>query len=468
MQFKMLGDEDIGKIHETALVILESIGMQVAGDEARGILLSAGAQEKNGRLLLDSRLIEQALSSVPQNGFEVAGRDRKVRYRIAPGTVRFRPAGGLPFVYDTVSKRRRPATLEDGRAIARLIDGLEDIDVANCAASPAEIGVGIHNVRRFAIAIEESIKPADITASGPDEVRTVAEIARLFRRDDKDLRDAPPVVVYVSPTSPMRLSEQEALATIECARQGLPLAPLSCPSLAATAPVTVAGAVAQEWAEELFQIVLAYAVRPGLPVVACNRINPVDMRRGNTVFYGAAPALSAAAFTEVARRFGLPANSWGFSSASHLPDLQAGAERMLGALVAALPGTAVISGAGALSSALITSAEQLVVDNEIAGLVRQTLQGVEVSSESLASEYLEDGIAEGTFLTSEHTLRMLQSGKLSMPEVFTLEPYETWAENPAELFDRAKSRVDQILGARQAPDPKLSQEIERILAAVGA
>ena len=470
MRFTVLTTGDIQKIHETALHLLQSVGMAIPGESVGRVLRAAGARERNGRFVFEPKKVEEALAQVPKDGFSVSGRDLGRGFRVAAGAVRFRPAGGLPFVFDPKTLRRRPATMRDAEIVVKVIDGLPNIDVVNCAVSPPDIGVGIRNVRRFAVSIMGSSKPTDITASGPDEVRAVADIARVFRSSDRELQENPPVIVYVSPTSPMRLSEEEALATVECARQGLPLAPLSCPSLAATAPVTVAGGVAQEWAEELAQIVLAYAVHPGLPVVACNRINPIDMRRGNTIFSGAVPCLSAAAFTEVAAHFGVPANSWGFSTSSHVPDLQAGAERMLGAFVAAAAGTAVISGAGALGNALIASPEQLAIDDEIASLARSTIAGVEVNRETLAIDFLEQGIAEGTYLSSEHTINVLQAGGLWSADLLAADPYETWAEAGVGIVERAEARVQEIVGSPESGmvDKAAISEVGRILEAAGA
>lgn len=470
MIFRLLAQQNVKDIHDAALGMLEAIGMDIGGEAPRQALLDIGATIKDGRACLRGELIEEVLSQIPKNGFEVAGRDGEPRLRIAPGAGRFRPAGGLPFVYDWRTERRREATMVDAAEIVKLADALDGIDVANCAASPADVGVGIHNVRRFTTAITYSTKPTDITASGPDEVIAVAEIALLLRGSSEALRETPLVVVYVSPTSPLRLSEQEGLAVMECARRGLPLAPLSCPTLGATAPITVAGAVAQQWAEELAMIALAYTIQPGLPIVACNRVFPMDMRGGNALASGADIGLAAAAFTELATASGLPTNSWGFACSSHLPDIQAGAERMLGAMLAALSGTAVISGAGTLSTALMTSPEQLVIDNEIIRIVRHALDGVSVSQETLAITSMKQGIRDGTFLATDHTLNVLRSGTLLMPDLFMSQPYETWASNGRTLMEHAHSRVAEILSQHEvAPlDRDVADEIARILETSGA
>ena len=470
MIFRVLDDEGVKGIHEAAVGMLATIGMKVGGEDARRALLDAGGKEKEGRVYLSGEMVETALEAVPKGGFEVSGREGGNRIRIAPGELAFRPAGGLPFTTEYPGERRRVATMADGERIVRVVEGLAEIAITNSAVSPAADGVGIRNVRRFANAVRYSRKPTDITASGADEVAAVHEIAVALRGSRAALERDPLVVVYVSPTSPLRLSEGEGRAVLACAERGLPLALLSCPTLAATAPATLAGGVAQQWAEELAMLVLAYTVRPGLPVVACSRLNPMDMRGGNTVVSGAAPGLATAAGAEVAAHFGMPMNGWGFGTSSHSADLQAGAERMTGALLAAMSGTSVISGAGTLDNALASAPEQLVIDNELAQIVRQVVKGVEVSEETLASAFLAEGVSEGTFLASEHTVRHLRDGEMWMPDLFSSEPFQRWEQERKDLMDRAHARVEEILAKGEAVELESDKlaEVERILKAAGA
>ena len=465
MQFRVLDQKGIRDIHAAAVMMLDSIGMDIAGEQPRRALLQAGAAQKNGRILIAEELIEEALSAVPKDGFELFGRNPEQRCRIAPGQVHFRPAGGLPFIIDYPSKTRRNPTMADAANIVRVIDALDGIAIANSVVSPAEIGVGPKNVLRFVNTIRNSTKPTDITASGPDEVAAIHEIAQVIRSSPDALQRQPLVLFYISPTSPLRISENEALAVMECAQRRLPLGPLSCPTLAATAPATMAGGLAQQWAEELAIIVLAYTICPGLPVMACSRVNPVDMRRGNTILSGAVPGLMTAAFADLAASYNLPTNGWGFASASHIPDLQAGAERMANTMLAVLSGTSIISGAGALGNALITTLEQLVIDNEIIGILRSTCKSLEVTSQTLALDYLAEGLRDGTFMASQHTLDHLRSGKMWMADLFCSEPYDIWDQKKTDLIDRATQRVQQILRSHEVTplDSAQDKEIEAII-----
>ena len=129
----------------------------------------------------------------------------------------------------------------------------------------------------------------------------------------------------------------------------------------------------------------------------------------------------------------------------------------------------IISGAGTLGNALVSTAEQLVIDNEIIGILRDLCKGVSVTPDTLTRDYLAEGVREGTFLTSQHTLDHLRSGQMWMADLFCSEPYEIWAGKKTDLIDRASARVSEILSSHEvAPlDAAKNKEIEAICAVFG-
>ena len=146
--------------------------------------------------------------------------------------------------------------------------------------------------------------------------------------------------------------------------------------------------------------------------------------------------------------------------------MQAGAERFANAVTAVMAGVSVISGVGSLGNALISTPEQLVIDNEIIGILQDLRKGVTVTPQTLAHDYLAEGVGEGTFLASQHTLDHLRSGQMWMPDLFCCEPYESWAKKETDLIGRATARVSDILANHEvAPlDAAKDKEIEAIIA----
>src|SRR3546814_19121085 len=83
-------------------------------------------------------------------------------------------------------------------------------------------------------------------------------------------------------------------------------------------------------------------------------------------------------------------------SDSKLPDAQAGAEKGITGLAAALAGSNYIHhSAGFLESLLTVAYEQYVIDNDVNGSILRMLKGIEVTEESRSIEVNDDVCKEG-------------------------------------------------------------------------
>jgi trimethylamine--corrinoid protein Co-methyltransferase len=106
--------------------------------------------------------------------------------------------------------------------------------------------------------------------------------------------------------------------------------------MGATAPVTVAGALIQGYAEVLAGLALAQLWRPGAPVVMGILAYPFDMRRMLPNFGDPASQLVQFYAAELGRRLGVPVRGDGAITSAKVDDAQSGAEggRVLSAAVA--------------------------------------------------------------------------------------------------------------------------------------
>jgi trimethylamine--corrinoid protein Co-methyltransferase len=86
-----------------------------------------------------------------------------------------------------------------------------------------------------------------------------------------------------------------------------------------------------------------------------------------------------------------------------VPDAQAGHEKTMTSLLPALAGANLIYGMGMLELGVTFSFAQLVIDNEIAGMVKRVVQGVKVTDETLAVELIKKVGAGKDFLAQKHT-----------------------------------------------------------------
>jgi trimethylamine--corrinoid protein Co-methyltransferase len=233
-------------------------------------------------------------------------------------------------------------------------------------------------------------------------------------------------------------------AILAVARSGAPFHSLPAPSLGATGPVTMAGALAQQHAEVLASFVLAAAAKSGAPVVYCSRIGPIDLRTAMSAWGGPEVGMTGACAAQLAHRLGFPCDSYGLCTNAALLDPQFAYERLANALVPALGGVDILSGVG-MGGNLAGGMEIAVIDNEIVGLIKQIVAGCEVSEATLAYDIMAEVIPrDGVFLAEMHTVKQMRKGALWVPGISV----RAESEGPQALeglVARARARAKEIL-----------------------
>ena len=113
---------------------------------------------------------------------------------------------------------------------------------------------------------------------------------------------------------------------------------------------------------------------------------------------------------------------------------------------------------------MTTSYEQLVVSNEVIGLVRRITQGFEMNEETMALDLMDKIGPGGEFLTSEHTLKHFKENWF--PDLIWRFPYEKWEKKgKKDLGARANEKARRIL-ENHHPQPlakKLKAELRKLV-----
>jgi len=126
--YKPLTEESITKVHQTAMRIIEEIGFEINSETALELFEGAGAQvnKKERRVRLPKEkaleLIEMAPSEV-----RLCGQDEKNDISLGGNRVYAGTGGTALYIYEPDTDRKRRATLEDLKRIAKLVDQLDNI-----------------------------------------------------------------------------------------------------------------------------------------------------------------------------------------------------------------------------------------------------------------------------------------------------------------------------------------------------
>ncbi|MFH1906283.1 MAG: trimethylamine methyltransferase family protein [Chloroflexota bacterium] len=462
MSFNFLSPEEIEAIHQASLRILAGTGVALTELKSRDLLTAAGATTRGTRILLPPELVEKCIQQAGKTT-TIRGRGGTVK-TLGDGSLYFHNLGGAPNVYDPASGTRRPATVQDVRDAARLLDALENCHTITPFFTPTEVPGGIMSLAMYRHALPHTVKPVQ----GPGvqyaaEARYAVKMAEVIGKPEEVL------TLALSPVSPLTIPDHEAEAIMEIARLGIAFAPLPCPTAGTTAPMSIAGAVAQQNAEVLAALALAQLVRPGLPIIYCGRLAMMEPRTGLSVWGGVELGIASAATVQVGHRYGLPVNVYGFSTNAHSLEVQNGFERGLNALLPALAGADELSGIGEMEAGVMGSFAQMVADNEFAGSILRVRKGIAADADALAVEVVAAAMeSTRNFLGQKHTLKYLKSGEVLLTRLAERASWETWEAGGRQgLAERAQAEAERILRERQVTplEPSQERELDSILAA---
>jgi trimethylamine--corrinoid protein Co-methyltransferase len=254
---------------------------------------------------------------------------------------------------------------------------------------------------------------------------------------------------------------------IDLCRAGIPIIIWPMPLTGATAPVTVAGTCLMSVVEFLSGLALFQTAAPGCPLIFPLGPEVLDMKTGMAVCAGPEIPLFNLILGQMARFYDVPAIGVGLNSDAKIPGIQAAYESMETGLAAALSGADLLVGIGVLDDNNTLSFPQMIVESEIARMVKRIREGVVVSDETLMSHLIEKAGPGSHFLGFRETLDGLKRGDVFFPRFGFRNAYDKFFEEGRNELDVARKEVARIL-ALPDPDPlppETDRELRRILAA---
>jgi trimethylamine--corrinoid protein Co-methyltransferase len=460
---QFLSEDALDQIEQTAYRLLSEVGIELEHGQAQEMLHGLGCRVKGNRTLIPRQVVRWALDHVTANS-ESRNLDGTYAFTFGDGQVRFHNGGGQPYALDLHTGASRPATLQDIADVTRLLDALPHVDHITPLFGAQDVPPELLFVESTGAMLRNTRKPVSSAAiDKPEDVPYVVEMAAACCGGLEAFRKEPNISISVSPVSPLKFTGAVTGAIMAVAQSGAPFHSLPAPSLGATGPVTMAGALAQQHAEVLASFVIAAAARPGTPVVYCSRISPIDMRTAISTWGGPEVGMTGACAAQLAHRLGLPCDTYGLCTSSPLLDPQFAYERLANALVPALAGVDMLSGVGN-GGGLVAGFEIAVIDDEIISLIKHIVAGCEVNETTLAYEVMQRVIpGDGVFLGERHTVKQVRKGALWLPTISVRGGDAAGAS--ANVVAKARARAKEILRTHQVeplPDD-VSRHLDEIV-----
>jgi trimethylamine--corrinoid protein Co-methyltransferase len=304
---RVFSEDQVAAIHETALRVLEELGMRVLLPDARAILAAGGAlvDEDTQMVRIGRDLVADALAAAPRSIRCHAG-SRERDLTLEPGVLTFIGGSGAPNATDR-ERGRRAGTLQDFADFVRLVQGFDVLQMQGAYVEPQDIDMRFRHYAVNRAQLTLSDKLPFVFARGTPQVADGFEMIRLARGlSEDDFRDRVHCYTVINTNSPRQLDIPMAQGIIDFARAGQVSIITPFCLAGAMAPITVAGALTLQHAEALAGITLAQLSRRGAPVVYGSFSSNVDMKSGAPAFGTPEHVKATLGAGQLARHLGLP------------------------------------------------------------------------------------------------------------------------------------------------------------------
>ncbi|MFC1971528.1 trimethylamine methyltransferase family protein [Chloroflexota bacterium] len=464
--FKPLNSQDISRIHETVLHVIEEVGCQVNSEIALEALKKAGASvdKAQQRVRLSPGKVMELIGQAPSE-ITLYGRDEKHDIHMGGSRVYAGTGGTALNIYEPKTGEKRLATLDDLKRIAKLVDNLDNIHLFLLPTYPNELPAEKVDVNRFFAGLDNTTKHIMGGVYTLDGANQVIKMAEIVAGSAEALRQHPLISIITCSISPLIIDGKYGDMVVAIAKRGIPLVCPAEPLCGATSPVTLAGNLVIQTVDSLIGVMLAQAVNPGTPVIFGSVATNTDLRDLKYIAGSVEMGLLNAAGAQMAQFYKLPFYATGGMTDSKVLDSQSGYESAITSLLCALAGANFIhDSAGLMEFAMTVCYEKYIIDNEILGMVMRAVEGIKVDDETLAYDLIKQVGPGGNFVTAKHTRRFMRREHYQ-PSLSNRDNREEWESKGSKpTWERAAEKVQAILDNHTGglPDTVRSQVFAEI------
>ncbi len=455
-----LTQEQLERVHEASLEILENTGMLVRHEKARRIFARHGCQVDAEKQIVKfpRKVVEQFRAMMPPT-FTFRGRDPKFDRTLPTESPVVVTGSSAPDIIDPVTGKERRSRSDDIARIAHLINNLPGYDVFSVSTLADDAAPGQFTVSRLYPALKYCLKPVRITTKDLDDAAKILRLGELIAGSEAAYRERPFITHHFCPVvSPLTMDYLSTESIIFFAEQKLPVYPTIVPNAGLTSPMSLAGTLAQGNAEFLAAAALMQMVCEATPLIYATLPTVADMRTGAYASGGVECGMLLMAFAQMAHFYNVPSGGYIGLTNSKVNDAQAGYETGLSTMAALTAGADLFNMGGLLDALKVFDFGKAVTDDEIAQMLKRAKRGFDVDDKELALDVIAQVGPGGSFMVNPHTVKRMKTAGL-LTTLSDRNACVQWeGKGSLDTQARAMQRAREIL-KRPAPQP-FSPEVE--------
>jgi len=465
--FQVLSEEERHRVHDESLKVLEHTGVKVETREGRRILKLAGVSvdENTSIVKFPRSLVESSLKQVTRD-FVLSARRPGADLVMNSGESTLCPDGGGTMVLDCKTGERRAATYDDWQDVTRLADAIDEVGVYWCPVHPAartatsgsRIDYACRVFRNFSKHIQD-------TPSYAEQVPLFTEILQVIFGTKEDIRKNHPVSGLLCPQSPLMIDKAYTEGYLALKGWNVPVAIMPMPLMGATSPGNMISTIVQGNCEVLATICLVQANEPGVPIIYAPALAVMNPRTAMLSDASMEYTIMDSAATEMARHYGIPAESSPGGSDAHVPNVQHFLESASMGMPTMLSWPDIVVGPGMLDGSTVSCLEKFVIDVELFRLAKHAHRGVNTSKDNWLTDVISSVGPGGNYLCEQSTASAVRSDDWYVTDFGSHDTYDNWvASGKKDVVEEASDKVQSILTAHE-PLP-LGDDAEKELAKI--
>ena len=276
--FRMCSYEQLTRLHNASLEVLERTGVKIFEDTALKILAEGGAYvDFDERVVrIPAHMVKAAIQSAPSR-IVVANPAGKRSLFLERNNVYFGTGTDLPTHMDPYTKEVRPTTLHDIENIAKVVDKAENFAYVSNQGLAQDIPQYLHDMITLKAMRQYCAKPNLSTATDAGNLKCLIDMCAEMAGGYEELKRSPSIMLYNEPVSPLMNSEEAIQKLMMCAEYGIPTTYASGGVSGGTSPVTLSGSIVCSNAECLAGLVLHQLIKKGAPFIYGYIFGAMDM-----------------------------------------------------------------------------------------------------------------------------------------------------------------------------------------------
>ncbi len=238
-RLQYLSDEQLDKLQEATLDILENVGVKFPSEKALKVFAENGANvDRTTQIVKIKRdLVFKAMKTVPRY-FVMGARVPEYDLNLEDGTTYFTTDGCGIEVVELDTGQPHSSTKADVGMMARVADYLPSIGFYWPMVSAQDCGRS-SPLHEFDAGLNNTVKHIQSeTIMGGRDAQYAVEMATVIAGSREELRKRPPLSSLICTVSPLMQDQPGIEAAMTFAEAGIPVGFLAMPTLGTTAPAT--------------------------------------------------------------------------------------------------------------------------------------------------------------------------------------------------------------------------------------